>query len=133
MLNRGSNYVTAMRDRRLTQTSNREIVRFSAAGSEHDLVLLRANQRRDFASRTIDRRACLLSKPVHTRRVAERLHHCARHRIRDARIDRRRRAMIEINSAFRHQITPKLATPAQKVASEGEFATKTHQKHKVLC
>jgi len=54
-------------------------------------------------------RARLLSKTMNTGRVAERFHHCARHLVRDARVDRRGGAVIQVNSAFRHQITPKVA------------------------
>src|ERR1051326_9246857 len=96
MFDRRSDYVTS--GRLFTQTSNRQVVGFSAAGSEDDLVLLRANQRRDFTSRTIDRRPRLLTKAVNTRRVPKRLHYRSRHRVRDPRSDGRRGAVIQVNS-----------------------------------
>src|ERR1051326_8719901 len=107
MFDRRSDYVTS--GRLFTQTSNRQVVGFSAAGSEDDLVLLRANQRRDFTSRTIDCRPRLLAKAVNTRRVAKRLHNGPRPRISDPRIDRGRSAVIQVNSAFSHQNTRKVA------------------------
>ena len=92
-----------MPGRRFAQASNREIVCFSAAGSEDDLVLLRADQRCYFASGPIDRRARLLTEAMNARRVAKRLNDCSRHRVRNARIDGRRSTMIQVNSAFRHK------------------------------
>src|ERR1043165_2956475 len=107
MFDRGSDYVTTLRS--LAQTSNREVVGFSAAGSEDDLVLLRADQRCDFTSCTIDRCARLLAETMNARRVAKRLDDRARHRVRYARIDRCRGTVIQVNWASRHQITPKVA------------------------
>src|SRR5215213_2958271 len=100
MFNRRSYYVTAMSDRRLAQSTDRKVVSFSTPGSEDNLVLLRADERGHFTPRAIDRRACLLAKTVDTRRVAESVNHGTGHRCRDAGIDGRRGAIVQVNSAF---------------------------------
>src|SRR5215470_18600530 len=103
MLDRRSDYVPAVSRRSLAQTTDSEVVCFSAAGGKDDLVLLRANERRHFTPRAIDRGARLLAEAMDARCVAKRIDERARHHVRDARIDRCRGAMIQVNSAFRHQ------------------------------
>src|ERR1043166_882423 len=60
MLDRGSNYVTTVRGRRFAQTANREVVGLSSTRRKDDLILLRANQRCDFAPRACWPKPCTL-------------------------------------------------------------------------
>jgi hypothetical protein len=62
-----------------------------------------ANDGGHFAPGAIHRGASLLPKTVDTGCVSERLDNRARHCLRDAWIDGRRRAVVKINSANAHE------------------------------
>jgi hypothetical protein len=98
MLNRRRDDMSPVRRGSFPKPANGEVVCFSPAGGENDLILLRANQRRDLTPRAIHRRASLLPKAMDTRRIAEVLDHGASHRGRDSRVHRRRGAVIQVNS-----------------------------------
>ena len=83
------------------ESANGEIVGLRAAGSEDDLIRFGADEGRDFATRPIDRGACLLAKTVNTRRISIRFRQGSGHRCGDARVDRRRGAVIQVNSTVR--------------------------------
>ena len=101
MFNGGSDDVAPVSRRRFAQTPNREVVSFSAAGSEHDLVRLGADQGRDLATRAIDRCPSLLAERVNTGWISVSLGERSGHSRRHARVDRRRGAVIQVNAAIR--------------------------------
>src|SRR5437899_1884987 len=101
MFDCGSNDMTPVGLSCVANSLNRQIVRFSSAGGENDLVRARANQRRDLSPRAINRGARFLPERMDTRRVAESFAEVRQQRFYDARVDRRRRAVIEIDFAHR--------------------------------
>ena len=103
MFDRRSDDMTAVRNRRFAHAADGEIVCFGAAGSKDDFVGPAVNERRDFAPRPIDSRTRLLAVAVNARGIAENFRQRSRHRLRNARVDGRRSAVIEINPSFRHE------------------------------
>ena len=97
MLDRGSDDVTAMRGGRFAQTTNREVIRFSTAGREYDLVRFGVDQIGHFSPGAIDSAPRLLTKAVDAGGVPVRFRQRARHRCRNSGVDGRRRTVIEIN------------------------------------
>ena len=104
---------------RFAKSANREVVCFSTAGSEDDLVRFRVDQSCHFATGTIDGGARLLAEAMDTRRVAVVFGQRAGHRGRDARVDGRRGAVIQVYPAVRRHFAffdPQ--PPAGRPASE---------------
>src|SRR2546425_2961670 len=91
--------MTAMRLRRFAQSANRKIVCFCPARKKNDLVWSRANERCDLAPRAIHGRTSLLTEEVHARGVAKPLSQVRHHRLNHARVNRRGRAVIQVDSA----------------------------------
>src|SRR5687767_11151986 len=101
MFNGGGNYVAPLCGRCFAKTANGEVVRFSAAGSEDDLVRFRADQSCYLPSSAIYCRARLLAETVHTGRVAVVFGQRTGHRRCDTRVDGRCGTVIQVNPAVR--------------------------------
>src|SRR5436190_15038301 len=101
MLDRGDDYVPAVRSESLARSLNREVIRLSPTGSEDNLVAARPNQSSDLPASFIDRGPRLLPKHMDTGSVPKILGQVGEHRFEDAGINRRRRTVIEINSAHK--------------------------------
>jgi len=64
MFDCGGDDVTAVRLQRLASSGDRQIVCFSSARRENDLVCVRANERGYLPPRSINCRTCFLTKHV---------------------------------------------------------------------
>ena len=79
----------------------RQIVRFGGAAGEHDLLGGRADQVRDLLAGFLHRLFGLPAKAVIAAGgVAEDLHEIRLHRLKHARIHRRRRVIVHVNRQF---------------------------------
>src|SRR5215210_8727521 len=99
MLYLRSDEVTAMRFGGFGEPSNGQVVGLRAAGEQDHLVGASADESGHFAPRPVHGRASLLAEEMDARRVAVFLSQVRQHRVYDARVNRRRRAVVQINSA----------------------------------
>ena len=82
---------------RRERTAHRGVDRFGAAAGENHRFLPRTNQRRHLPARFFHRRARGPARRMRARRVAEFLAETRPHYLAHARIDRRRRVVVEID------------------------------------
>ena len=76
----------------------REVDRLGRARRPHEFLRVAVDERRDFRARFLDRRLGLPAERVRARRrVAEVLRQVRNHLLRDARIDRRGRRVVEVD------------------------------------
>jgi hypothetical protein len=87
----------------LADAADGEVVGLGAAREKDQFVRPRVNQGRDLAPRAVDGRPRLLPEEVDARRVAEPFGQVRQHRLDDPPVDRRRRAVIHVNSAEGHR------------------------------
>src|SRR5256714_1406889 len=104
LMRREREQIAAERGVRFAEPTSGQVVPLRAAGEKPDLVGARAYKRRHFAPRTIKRGARLLPVEVHARSVAELLRQVRQHRFDHTRVNRRRRTVIEIDSAHKNKL-----------------------------
>jgi len=111
MLNGRSDNVATLIGGDFRDAANRKVIGLRAAGKKHNFVRARAHKRRHVAPRAVNGGARLLTEEVDARSVTEFVRQKRQHRLDDAAVNRRRRAVIHVNSSHNQLSTPRAFTP----------------------